>query len=179
MKSLPDIYVADSDRAGVSFSLSEYFSDADMPDDGLSYFVSFPSAGTVAARTEGETLRIFPQESGAVTLTVIASDLDGKTAGLPMRVIVNSAGPGIDLYPNPCRDVLNVRIPGAEGVFPVRIYDLSGGLALSADVTVSDTDENLSSSPCGTLDVSSIAPGRYTCEVDYFGRTVSSMIIKR
>ena len=179
VKPLPDIYVSDSDRIGVSFSLGEYFSDADMPDDELTYFVSFPSTGTVIGRTEGEFLRLLPQNSGAVTLTVIAADADGKTAGQPMRVIVNSVGPDIDLYPNPCGDVLNIRIPGAEGVFPVRIYDVAGGLVLSADVTVSDTEESLSSSPAGTIDVSSLAPGRYTCETDYFGKTVSSMIIKR
>ena len=179
VKPLPDIYIADSDRLGVSVPLGDYFSDADMPDDELTYFVSFPAAGTVTGRTEGASLRLFPQRTGAVTLTVIASDKDGKTAGQPMRVIVNSAGADIDLYPNPCRDILKVRIPGGDGDFPVRIYDLAGGLVLTASVTVSESGGGLADSPSGTLDVSSLAPGRYTCEVDYYGRTVSSMIIKR
>lgn len=176
---LPDIYLSGGDSFGVSIPLDGYFSDADMPDDGLTYFVSFPAAGTVTGRIEGTSLRLFPHGAGTITLTVIASDMDGKTTGQPMRVIVDSAGPDIDLYPNPCADVLNVRIPGADGDFPVRIYDLAGGLVLSASVRVAESGDGLSASPSGTLDVSSLAPGRYICEVDYFGKTVSSMIIKR
>ena len=37
------------------------------------------------------------------------------------QVIVDGTGVAMELFPNPCRDVLNVRIPDAEGDFHARV----------------------------------------------------------
>lgn len=184
VREISDIYLAAGDKDGVSVPLDDCFTDADMPDDRLSYFASFPDGDIVEGRvTDGSVLRLIPLGTGSVTVTVIAADLDGMTAGIPVRIIVGAAGADIDVYPNPCTDVLNIRIPGADGDFPVRIYDVSGGLVLSGTVSVGwsgkDSGACLSDSPTGALDVGSLAPGRYVCEVDYFGSVVSARIIKR
>ncbi len=182
---LPDIYLSADDRAGVSVPLDGCFSDADMPDDRLSYFVSFPTGDIVNGRIEGTSLRLMPLSAGTVTLTVVASDMDGAAAGSPMRIIVDGTGAEADFYPNPCTGVLNMRIPGAEGDFPVRIYDIAGGLVLSCTVHLGQNPSGegqkteYGNFPSGSMDVSSLAPGRYLCETDYFGRTLSGHIIKR
>lgn len=179
---LPDIYLAGGDSFGVSIPLDGCFSDADMPDDRLSYFVSFPTESIVKGRMEGTSLRLMPLSSGTAVLTVIASDIDGATVGLPLRVMVDGTGAEVDFYPNPCTDVLNLRIPGASGDFPVKIYDVAGGLVLQTEVTVSQAGEasegSFDAASSGTVDVSSLAPGRYLCEVDYFGKILSGNIIK-
>lgn len=179
---LPDIYLAGGDSFGVSIPLDGCFSDADMPDDRLSYFVSFPTESIVKGRMEGTSFRLMPLSSGTAVLTVIASDIDGATVGLPLRVMVDGTGAEVDFYPNPCTDVLNLRIPGASGDFPVKIYDVAGGLVLQTEVTVSQAGEasegSFDAASSGTVDVSSLAPGRYLCEVDYFGKILSGNIIK-
>ena len=81
----------------------------------------------------------------------------------------------MELFPNPCRDVLNVRIPGIEGDFPIRLHNAAGQQVLAAQVSVRAGDNG----DTGRIDVSGLTPGTYTCTVECNSRKLSSHIIKR
>ena len=172
---LPDLFLASSDKQGVTIDLASFFSDPDAPDDQLHFFVSFPSPGIVDARSEGSVLRILPLAVGTTTLTVIAQDNYGAAVTAPMRVMVDGTGATVQLFPNPCAEQLNVRIPGAVGNFPLRIRDRSGREILTATVPIRENENGNT----GWTDVSQLDPGVYICTVDYYGRAISTNLVKR
>ena len=172
---LPALFLAGSDRNGIALDLDEWFSDPDAPKDQLSYFVSFPSASVVEGRISGSELRLQPVATGISTLTVIAQDRYGGSASAPLRVTVDGTGAAVELFPNPCTERLNLRIPGATGSFPVRICDRTGRDLLNVTVSIRENEDGNT----GWMNVADLVPGVYTCKVDYYGKTFDIPFIKR
>lgn len=171
-KPLPGIYLGQTGNANkTTVDLTGYFTDPDMPTDKLTYFVSYSTGGVAECRLEESDLIITPVGKGSVTLTVVAQDLDGEVCTSGFTVVVNSAT-AIDLYPNPFRDVLNVRIPDAEGDFKVAMYNQAGQKVL--DSTVSITQGST-----GAIDMTRLSPGNYTFVLDYFGNNMKKSVVKR
>ena len=75
----------------------------------------------------------------------------------------------------PRRDVLNVRIPDAEGDFPIRFHNAAGQQVLATQVSIRASDNGNT----GRIDVSGLSPGTYSCTVECRGRKLNSHIIKR
>ena len=173
--ALPDIFLSSSNTDGITIPLDGYFHDDDAPDDTLTYFVSFDGNSTVEGRLDGTELLLRPRATGLATVTVIAQDSNGAKASSPMRITVDGTGATVELFPNPCDDRLNIRIPGATGDFRMEFRDRSGRYVYGATVTVGP-EENGNT---GWLNVSGLAPGVYTCTVDYFGQRIEHDIIKR
>lgn len=143
--------------------------------DRLSYFVSPSAEKVVECRVQDSELLVRPCAAGRTTLTVTARDLDGVAATSEFQVIVDGTGVAMELFPNPCRDVLNVRIPDAEGDFPIRLHNAAGQQVLATQVSVRAGDNGNT----GRIDVSGLSPGTYSCMVECRGRKLNSHIIKR
>ena len=173
--ALPDIFLNSNDTAGITIPLDNYFHDADAPDDTVSYFVSFNGNGIVNGRLDGSELLLTPVNTGMATLSVIAQDQKGAKTSAPLRVTVDGTGAEVELFPNPCNERLNLRIPGATGNFRMEFRDRSGRYVYGASVAVGP-EENGNT---GWLNVSELNPGVYTCTVDYFGKSISHTIIKQ
>lgn len=77
-------------------------------------------------------------------------------------MIVDGTGVAMELFPNPCRDVLNVRIPDAEGDFPIRFHNAAGQQVLATQVSIRASDNGNT----GRIDVSGLSPGTYSCTVE-------------
>ena len=173
--AIPNLFLQSGDKAGRSVDLSQYFTDADAPGDRLAFTVSSSAEGIVECRTEGPELLVLPRAAGRTTLTVTAKDLEGAAAASEFQVIVDGTGAAMELFPNPCRDILNVRIPGVEGDFPIRFHNAAGQQVLAAQISVRAGDNGNT----GRIGVSGLTPGTYTCTVECLGRKLSSHIIKR
>lgn len=143
--------------------------------DRLSYFVSPSAEKVVECRVQNSELLVRPCAAGCTTLTVTARDLDGAAATSEFQVIVDGTGVAMELFPNPCRDVLNVRIPDAEGDFPIRFHNAAGQQVLATQVSIRASDNGNT----GRIDVSGLSPGTYSCTVECRGRKLNSHIIKR
>lgn len=172
---IPNLFLQSDDKAGRSIDLQLYFTDADAPGDRLSYFVSPSAEKVVECRVQDSELLVRPCAAGRTTLTVTARDLDGAAATSEFQVIVDGTGVAMELFPNPCRDVLNVRIPDAEGDFPIRLHNAAGQQVLATQVSVRAGDNGNT----GRIDVSGLSPGTYSCTVECRGRKLNSHIIKR
>ena len=173
--SIPNLFLQSDDKAGRSIDLQLYFADADAPGDRLSYFVSPSAEKVVECRVQDSELLVRPCAAGRTTLTVTARDLDGVAATSEFQVIVDGTGVAMERFPNPCRDVLNVRIPDAEGDFPIRLHNAAGQQVLATQVSVRAGDNGNT----GRIDVSGLSPGTYSCTVECRGRKLNSHIIKR
>ena len=173
--SIPNLFLQSDDKAGRSIDLQLYFADADAPGDRLSYFVSPSAEKVVECRVQNSELLVRPCAAGCTTLTVTARDLDGAAATSEFQVIVDGTGVAMELFPNPCRDVLNVRIPDAEGDFSIRFHNAAGQQVLATQVSIRASDNGNT----GRIDVSGLSPGTYSCMVECRGRKLNSHIIKR
>lgn len=173
--AIPNLFLQSDDKAGRSIDLSQHFTDADAPGDRLTFVVSSSAEEVVECRVQDSELLVLPRAAGRTTLTVTAKDLDGATATSEFQAIVDGTGAPMELFPNPCRDVLNVRIPGFEGDFPIRLHNAAGQQVLAAQVSVRAGNNG----DTGRIDVSGLTPGTYTCTVECNGRKLSSHIIKR
>lgn len=173
--AIPNLYLQSDDKAGRSIDLRLYFTDADAPGDRLSFSVTSSAEEVAECRVKDSELLVLPRTAGHTTLTVTAKDLDGATATSEFQVIVDGTGAAMELFPNPCRDALNVRIPNVEGDFPIRFHNAAGQQVLATQVSVRAGDNGNT----GRIDVSGLSPGTYTCTVECQGRKLSSHIIKR
>lgn len=173
--AIPNLYLQSDDKAGRSIDLRLYFTDADAPGDRLSFSVTSSAEEIAECRVQDSELLILPRTAGHTTLTVTAKDLDGAAATSEFQVIVDGTGVAMELFPNPCRDALNVRIPNVEGDFPIRFHNAAGQQVLATQVSVRAGDNGNT----GRIDVSGLSPGTYTCTVECQGRKLSSHIIKR
>lgn len=172
---MPDLFLAGTTSDGVGIDLTSRFSDPDAPNDALSYFVAFPAGSVVDGRIDGSVLQLFPRTVGTSTLRVIARDRYGASVAASLRVMVDGTGAAAELFPNPCSEQLNIRIPGATGRFPIRISDRSGREILSTTVTLRETDNGNT----GWITVAQLPGGVYTCRIDYFGCPIDIPFIKR
>ncbi|MDE6779207.1 MAG: hypothetical protein K2J51_07070, partial [Alistipes sp.] len=159
----------------VYLPLDERFADFDAPDDELSYYVKYSKGGVVECIVDDGTLRIRPLATGSVGFEIIAIDRDGASAAHAVHVVVASADPTVDLFPNPCGERLNIRIPGAEGRFHVALYDRMGYKALDTNVSIAPGPAG----DCGWIATQDIAPGSYRLVLDYYGSTVERTVVKR
>lgn len=169
-----EIFIRDTDE-NVYLPLGERFADADSPDDMLNYFVRYSKGGVVECIVDGDRLRIRPLAAGSVECEIIAVDRDGAAATHTVRVVVASADPVADLYPNPFADRLNIRIPGAEGRFRVMLYDRNGYKALDTYVSIAPGETGNS----GWIATQDIAPGNYRFVLDYYGTAIERTVVKR
>ncbi|GHV01535.1 hypothetical protein FACS1894159_09550 [Bacteroidia bacterium] len=173
VKLLSNRHIPRTGTAGVvTIDLSEYFRDVDAPFDRLSYLVNYSVDGVVECLTEGAKLVITPRATGMVRLTVIAEDRDGKSVESSFDVMVVGTGAAIDLYPNPFRDQLNVRIPDASGAFRVTMYDQAGQKALDLYVNVAPGSD-------GKINTSKLSPGNYTFVLSGYGDDITRNAVKR
>lgn len=159
---LPATYLRSSDKRGATLLLDDYFTDPDArASDRLEYFVAFDTPGIVDCRVEQSCLHVLPLKTGQTTLTVIARDAHGATAGSPLQVTVDGSGAALELFPNPCRDRLNIRMNGISGSVAVHIFNAAGQQVLSTDAAIAPGERGDTAS----IDVSALAPGTYTCTV--------------
>ena len=87
-------------------------------------------------RLDGSELLLTPVNTGMATLSVIAQDQKGAKTSAPLRVTVDGTGAEVELFPNPCNERLNLRIPGATGNFRMEFRDRSGRYVYGASVAV-------------------------------------------
>lgn len=173
VEPLANIYIQEPGKANIAtVDLGAHFSDPDMPTDRLSYFVTYSTGGVAECRLEENNLVITPVGKGSVTLTVNALDTEKAACPADFTVVVGASASGMDLYPNPCRDLLNVRLPEVEGDFSFKMYNQAGQKVIDSSVTVAPGMP-------GAVDVSKLSPGNYTFVLDCNGVGLKKNIVKR
>ena len=106
--------------------------------------------------------RIMPLRYGRSEVTVVATDEGGLAGRDTFAVMCRDDSREVDLYPNPVRDRLSIRMGrDVEGALRVTLYDAAGRRAFAA-----------------VVDLSSLGGGTYTIELRYEGGLLTRSIVK-
>ena len=110
-------------------------------DDAVAELGDFDAGGCGQANPFGEANRTHtrsgePEVLGAYCFTSCL-DCNGDTVGTVIGVEEVEDWIGLEVYPNPAQDILNVRVNGFEGLADVRAFDLAGRVVLSERAMVS------------------------------------------
>lgn len=122
--------------------------------------------GTYTGTKTGTFTTITSGTSGNVTY---ASQNITYTTSSTLSVEKNIIAQGIQLYPNPIVDVLNISAPGATAAIAVQVLDLSGKTVARAK----------SKSTSATVSLSNAAPGIYLVKVTDGTSTYTQKVIKK
>ena len=153
-----------------SISLDDIFYDPDGEVLDISADVS--AAPCVSARTFGSKLSFYPVKYGRGTVTVFATDALGKTAQATMTIVVADPSVTVSVYPMPAVSDLYIAVNQEEMTSVTVSLYTSTGLLVGTVETQANIFEPVQ------LDVSSLAPGRYTAEVTYQGTTTQYVVVK-
>lgn len=116
--------------------------------------------------------RIMPLRYGRSEVTVVATDEGGLAGRDTFAVMCRDDSREVDLYPNPVRDRLSIRMGrDVEGALRVTLYDAAGRRAFAAEVRIAPTVP-------AVVDLSSLGGGTYTIELRYEGGLLTRSIVK-
>ena len=115
---------------------------------------------------------IMPLRYGRSEVTVVATDEGGLAGRDTFAVMCRDDSREVDLYPNPVRDRLSIRMGrDVEGALRVTLYDAAGRRAFAAEVRIAPTVP-------AVVDLSSLGGGTYTIELRYEGGLLTRSIVK-
>ena len=165
-----DIFMEGQQKVG-SVSLDKLFRDEDG--ETLSYWAERTSGDAcVNATIDGDRVLIMPIGFGTATVTVTATDFLGEDAEVSFRVAVVDPRQPVHVSPEVASTEVSIGIESKEKL-PVKLslYASTGGLVLEKTAEASAFDPIV-------LDVSGLAPGRYTAALEYGGQSRRVRIIK-
>lgn len=171
-KVIQDIRMLMGERQEIN--LEEHFIDPDIQNgDRLSFSAAVSEGGIVSAMVSGNILSVMPLRSGSCTITVTANDTMGNTCQLSFKVSVSNVTSEDDaeIYPNPVSDYMNIII-GKDASATVRILSSTGKAVLERVFPEAGPFSPIN------IDMRDFAPGRYTLEITYDGKTISRTIVK-
>lgn len=151
--------------------LGDYFKDADG--ELLSYEVGISTTSIVVKYEINDgVLRISGNSFGTAKMSVTATDARGKYASQEFSILVRDGSKLVDIYPNPVKDKLNVRVGEESNGLKVRIVSSSG-----AEV-YNDSFESVTPFNPLSIDLSKVDAGQYTVVVNCDGKEYKSFITK-
>ena len=151
-------------------SLDGLFSDEDG--ETLSIWADRGDAVCVAVSIVDGQLNISPMAYGAATVTITATDFLGETAELSFKVAVTDPRQPVRVSPEVASTETYVSVETSEPVMvKLSLYASTGGLVYKTETEASAFDPV-------RLDVSALAPGRYTAVMEYNGSSHSVRVIK-
>ena len=165
---LEDQVLNAASTAPLNIDLTGCFTDPDG--ETPTYSVSFATAGVASGRLNGNTLILSPDNYGTTTVIVTAYDARQATCEAEFKVVARNAYQDLDVYPNPVSDNLYVR-PGADARTHAVLYSRSGAKVAEATNNAGPFDPLV-------INVQELAPGTYTLQVEFDGKTQTKNIVK-
>jgi len=153
-----------SNFAAVTVNLADHFTDEDG--ETLRYVASVSDASVASAEISGTSAVVRPAGYGVTSVTVVATDGIGASATASFKVAFVNPGQPVMLESQTVTDAILMTIDSPETVnVSVTVYNAAGAQVLRSSAT---TNVFIPIS----MDVSSLAPGRYTAVVAYSGKSV-------
>ena len=165
---IENVYLGSPEKKS-SISLPSYFSDEGPA--VLTYSFGYESK-YLSLVQRGNNLEIGAIGYGLSEVTVTATDGEGLSTSTSFLVMARDDTQSLDLYPNPVRDKLNVRMGlDVEGTIRVRIFDTGGR-------QMRDFNAAIGPFAPAELDLSSLSGGTYRVSVEYGGQNYTGTIVK-
>ena len=144
-------------------------------DDGETLTLQVKSTNTMVLRvgvSDSSVIDLVPIGDGVVTVTLTATDGLGESVSQSFRVAVRTSSRSMDIYPVPASTEVNFWPDSlAEQPLKVTLYSVTGSKVLSADFSASVFLP-------AVLDISSLAPGKYTALLEYGGTSWRETVVK-
>lgn len=154
----------------VTVDLLSAFTDPD--EEELRYSVRVSPESVAQATIEGTQLKLVKKTNGLATVTVTASDYMGAKAESSFNVLARDASYEIDYYPNPVRDILNIRTAEEKtSDVKVKIASVNGSVAVDKTIQCSAFNP-------GKVDMTHCAPGQYRLMLETNGKNYEFTIVK-
>ncbi|MFA6770408.1 MAG: T9SS type A sorting domain-containing protein, partial [Bacteroidales bacterium] len=164
---LANIYISSLGKE-VVLDVANVFEDPDG--EPLTYIASSDAPTLVQVTQNLNSIVITSLSYGLANLTVLAKDALGATVESSFKVLVRNNSNEIDLYPNPVRDILNLRV-GEETTAQVSLISGVGA-------TVFNKQTNIGPFNPLQIDMSSMSGGVYTVIAKFGGKELKYNIIK-
>lgn len=152
----------------------ESFTSPFLDEDGETLEVRGKSSNTMVLKVDvsGSSILLTPVGSGVATVTLTATDCLGETVSQSFRVAVRTSSKALEVYPVPASTEVFFWPDSMEDhPLKVSLYSTTGSKVKSAEI------------PSGVfnpaaLDISALAPGRYTAVVEYGGTSWRETVVK-
>ena len=152
-------------------TISPAFRDEDGETLTLQATSADPAILQVSASGSSQIL-LTPVGGGITTVTVTATDALGASASFSFRVAVRTSSKQIDVYPVPASTVVYFWPASvAEQKLKVTLYSGTGSRVKSAEL-------NAGVFLPAQLDITSLAPGKYTAVLEYDGTSWRETVVK-
>ena len=166
-------YIPDSAFYGldvITIDNSVYFTDIDG--EILHYYASVSDPDIAAAAVNGNNTVIIPKAYGVTSVTVTAEDGLAARTSITFKIATANPNQPVTVQSSQVTDVLTLNIGSTESVsVNVQVYNASGARVLGSVFTASVFYP-------AQVDVSSLAPGRYSAIVKYGGNSTTVKFVK-
>ena len=153
---------------------TESFASPFRDDDGEILTLKAQSSNTMVLNVKvgSSVIDLVPVGDGVATVTLTATDGLGESATLSFRVAVRTSSKSMDVYPVPASTEVTFWPDSLEELpLKVTLYSGTGSKVLSADFSVGVFLP-------AVLDISSLAPGKYTALLEYGGTSWRETVVK-
>ena len=166
-KAIGDVYL-DMTGSEVKLKLSDYFSDPD--EEQLTFSCTADDGSIVSAVVNGNMVILKGLKAGVANITATATDGLGKTVSKTFRAGAFDLSGGPVIAPNPVRDSFMVRLGEQTGI-RIAILSENGNPIREIEGTSSIFDPL-------TVNVRSLAPGRYIVKIECYGQSWTRKMTK-
>jgi Subtilisin-like serine proteases len=154
----------------VALDLDEYFHDPE--EEAMRFVLAAGTPGVVDLVQDGPVVSVRAAGEGRTQVWVTAFDAKGQSAEISFRVVVRKASVQCVAYPNPVGRVLSIASGEKLEDVSVSFTSLSGAKVMIGNTKASAFDP-------GTVDVSSLAPGRYKATIRFGSVEFEQTIVKK
>lgn len=149
-------------------NMNSFFKDQDGGE--LSYSLESSNTKVVRLVQKANNVHVIAADYGSAKINVVAVDIFGKKVSTSFNVLVRNPKSEIDLYPNPVKDVLNVRMgTNTNGV--ISIYNTLGAKVIEKSIAITPFEAAI-------VDMRSLPAGEYSVVYKYEGKELKRNIIK-
>ena len=153
-----------------TYDIAEYFNDPDG--ETLKFTYVMDNKNVLNINQSENTLYATTLGYGLADITVTGTDAKGLSVSSTFKVLVRDSNVAMEAYPNPVVDKLNIRTGEEMAETSVKITSAVGAV-------VYDGSSSFSAFEPLSVDLSFVAPGKYSLEVTYGGKTYTQKIIKK
>jgi hypothetical protein len=164
---IENLYIGALNRES-SFSIADYFRDPD--EEILKYTFNNTAPQVVNVNENKGILYVVSLAYGLAQITITATDAMGLSVSQQFSILVRDERQEIDIYPNPVKDFVWLRIGEDKHCF-VTIFSAAGAKVFEKEMDISPFTP-------AKIDMSSFSGGIYNIQVKYEGSEIKKQIIK-
>jgi len=152
-----------------NMDMESYWTDPD--DEKMTYTCTSDNPEAISVSGETSIFTVRALKTGGANVTITAKDGLGAVSSKSFRVGMYDDSVGPTVYPNPVVDYLNIKI-GEEQTVTLKLYSELNALVKEVSAVASIFEPM-------KIDLTDLAPGRYTAKITVGSKAYEKKIVKR